>query len=331
MIKRLIRGWTGNLMRTTLKDIAAAAEVTPAVVSAVLSGNGNIRCSKEKRALILDAVKRMNYRPNRAAQVLGRKSSRQIGVLHYSPQSPSIARVIGEVQKQLFQRGYHAIFGFWSTHEEAVSAFESVLSNPLDGLICAHNRLAEMIPPELPAVFFDRVPGRCCVALNYLKYIDDALAYLIGLGHRKIGYFGWRNEERFGYFKEKLAAMGGITKPEWNPSGESVYDSGLQMAEVLLQTGELPSALLCRNDILAFAVINTLRRHHLRVPEDVSVIGFDDIEAARYFYPSLTSFGASPRRIAAMLLDTLFAGPVPGEKLIDLELRARETCIRCRK
>ena len=83
--------------------------------------------------------------------------------------------------------------------------------------------------------------------------------------------------------------------------------------------------------ILAFAVINTLRKHHLRVPEDVSVIGFDDIEAARYFYPSLTSFGAPPRRIAATLLDTLFAGPVPGEKLIDLELRVRETCSRCRQ
>ena len=315
-------------MRTTLRDIAAAAEVTPAVVSAVLSGNENIRCSGEKRALILETVKRLNYRPNRAAQLLGRKSSRQIGVLHYSPKSPSIARVIGEVQQQLFQRGYHAIFGFWSTHDEAIPAFESVLSNPLDGLICAHNRLAEMIPPELPTVFFDRVPGRCCVALNYLKYLDDALAYLMDLGHREIGFFGWRNEERFGYFRKKLAAMGGITRPEWNPSGASVYDNGLDMAEKLLRAGEPPTALLCRNDILAFAVINTFRKHHLRVPEDVSVIGFDDIEAARYFYPSLTSFGASPKEIAATLLDTLFAGPVPGETLIDLELRKRETCRR---
>ena len=141
-------------MRVTLKDIAAAAEVTPAVVSAVLSGNGHIRCSEEKRRFILETVRRMNYRPNRAAQLLGRKRSRQIGVLHYSPQSPSIARVTGELQKQLFQRGYHAIFGFWSNHEEAVPAFESVLSYPLDGLICAHNRLYEMIPPDLPTVFF---------------------------------------------------------------------------------------------------------------------------------------------------------------------------------
>lgn len=318
-------------MRATLKDIAAAAEVTPAVVSAVLSGNGNIRCSKEKRELILETVKRLNYRPNRAAQLLGRKSSRQIGVLHYSPRSPSIARVISEVQQQLFQRGYHAIFGFWSTHEEAIPAFESVLSNPLDGLICAHNRLAEMIPPELPTVFFDRVPGRCCVALNYLKYLDDALFYLVSLGHSKIGFFGWRNKERFEYFKKKLFSLGGTTRPEWNPSGPGVYDSGLEMAEALLQAGEPPTALLCRNDILAFAVINTFRKHHLRVPEDVSVIGFDDIEAARYFNPPLTSFGASPGKIASTLLDTLFAGPVPGERLIDLELRSRETCTRCKK
>ena len=318
-------------MRATLKDIAAAAEVTPAVVSAVLSGNENIRCSREKRALILEAVKRMNYRPNRAAQILGRKTSRQIGVLHYSPQSPSIARVIGEVQKQLFQRGYHAIFGFWSTHEEAVPAFESVLSNPLDGLICAHNQLAEMIPPELPTVFFDRVPGRCCVALDYLKYLDDALDYLTGLGHRKIGFLGWRNEAHFSRFQEKLASCGGATRPEWNPSGPSVYDSGLEMAEALLRCEELPTALLCRNDILAFAVINTLRRHKIRVPEDMSVVGFDNIEAAGYFSPALTSFGASAQNIASTLLDTLFAGPEPGETLIPLRLYERETCMRAKK
>lgn len=312
--------------RVTIKDIAAASGVTPGVVSAVLNGNKAIRCSEEKKARILDVIKQMDYRPNRAAQMLGQKKSRLIGVLHYSPESPYIAHLVGELQKQLNQRDHLAIYGFWSNYEEAKSAFKSVLSYPIDGLICTHDQLLDLIPADLPTVFYFNIPGRCCVIPNYNKYIFSSLDYLMSLGHRKIGFFGWQENLLFDYFKEQIQIRGGSTCDNWCPSGQNNYSNGKVMADKLFKQSNLPTALICRNDITAFAVINSAREHGVRVPEDLSVIGFDNIEASQYFYPALTSFGAPVEKIASSLLDTLFAGAKPGCQLIDLELHKRNTC-----
>lgn len=319
------------MARVTIRDIAAAAQVSPSLVSAVLNRNTAIRYSKEREKQILELVKKTGYRPNRAAQVLGKGRSRQIGVLSYSPADPSVARLIGELEKQLSRRGYSAIYGFWSDFGSIRGAFDSVLAHPLDGLICMHNELAELIPSGLPTVFYSDVPGRCCVMLNYGRYFDLVLSYLAGLGHRKAGFFGWQSRELYDLFREKAVRLNITPVKKWSPKSSGFFEDARTAALELFSKGERPEALLCRNDVVAFAVINAAEASGIRVPEDLSVTGFDDISPAAYFIPPLTTCGAPAERIASSLLDRLFDGARPGLLEIDMDLKTRATCAPNRK
>ena len=313
-------------MRVTIKDIAAAARVSPAVVSAVLNRNKSIRCSEEKRQLILELVRNMGYRPNRAAQVLGKRKSRQIGVLSYSPSDPSVARIIGELERQISERGYSAVFGFWSDYASIETAFDSVLAHPLDGLISMHNGLIDAVPEGLPTVYYGDVPGKCCVKLDYRQYFEQVLTLLAGLGHKTIGFVCWHHENLHELFCSVCAEKGLQTSPFWSPEGSGFYENALETALELLRSEERPDALICRNDVVAFAVINAAKQCGLRVPEDISVVGFDDIAPASYFIPPLTTCGAPAEKIASTLLEILFTGAEPGMTLIDMDLIIRGTC-----
>ncbi|MBQ7209180.1 MAG: LacI family DNA-binding transcriptional regulator [Lentisphaeria bacterium] len=313
--------------RVTIRDIAAAAQVSPSLVSAVLNRNRAIRYSKAREKQILDLVRTMGYRPNRAAQVLGKGRSRQIGVLSYSPADPSIARLIGELEKQISRRGYSAIYGFWSDFASIRGAFDSVLAHPLDGLICMHDGLSELIPPGLSTVFYSRVPGRCCVTLDYEQYFDLTLSYLASLGLESAGFFGWHAGELYDLFLKKAARRRITPVPNWSPKGSGFYDDAFGLAMDLFAREKHPDALLCRNDVVAFAVINAALKSQVRVPEDLSVTGFDDIAPAACFIPPLTTCGAPAERIAAALLERLFGGAQPGSYKIDMDLKIRATCM----
>lgn len=314
------------MARVTIRDIAAAAQVSPSLVSAVLNRNTAIRYSKEREKQILELVREKGYRPNRAAQVLGKGRSRQIGVLSYSPADPSIARLIGELEKQISRNGYSAIYGFWSDHGSIRGAFDSVLAHPLDGLICMHNGLAELIPAGLPTVFYSDIPGRCCVTLNYGQYFDLVLSYLAGLGHKEAGFFGWQTADFYNLFRAKTARWGMTPVKKWSPKGSGFFEDAFSCAQKLFSQGKAPDALLCRNDVVAFAVINAAAEAGVRVPEELSVTGFDDIPPAAYFIPRLTTCGASAEKIASSLLDRLFSGAKPGLLAIDMDLKKRATC-----
>ena len=313
-------------MRVTLKDIAAAAGVSPAVVSAVLNNNNAIRCSGEKREQILKLVRTMGYRPNRAAQALGKRQSRQIGVLSYSPADPSVARIIGELERQITRRGYSAVFGFWSDFSSINDAFDSVLAHPLDGLISMHNGYVDSIPPGLPTVYYSDVPGKCCVVLDYRQFFEQVLGLLAEQGHKKVGFFCWNHQALFDLFSSVCAEKGLETSLGWSLQGSGFYDDALELAEKLFRSQDYPDALVCRNDVVAFAVINAAKNCGLRVPEDISVTGFDDIAPAGYFIPPLTTCGAPAERIVSTLLDALFSGAKPGKHLIDMNLSVRGTC-----
>ena len=313
-------------MRVTIKDIAAAAGVSPAVVSAVLNRNKSIRCSEEKRQVILELVRRMGYRPNRAAQALGKRKSRLIGVLSYSPSDPSVARIIGELERQISERGYSAVFGFWSDYDSIMDAFDSVLAHPLDGLISMHDGTIDIIPEGLPTVYYSDVPGKCCVKLDYRQYFEQVLTLLSDLGHKTVGFVCWHRENLYELFCSCCAEKKLQTSAAWCPEGSGFYENALKAAKDLFNRPDRPDALVCRNDVVAFAVINAAMQCGLRVPEDISVVGFDDIAPASYFIPPLTTCGAPAEKIASTLLDALFAGAEPGMTLINMDLIIRGTC-----
>lgn len=313
-------------MRLTLKDIASEAGVSSAVVSAVLNESKTIRCSEEKRKMILELVRKMGYRPNKAAQALGKRKSKMIGVLSFSPSDPAVARIIAELERQLSQRGYTAIFGFWSDYGSIRDAFESVLAHPLDGLISMHDGLTELVPPDLPTVYYSDIPGKCCVRLDYRQFLEETLGLLAQTGEKKVGFFCWHREELYQLFCSISEKLGLEVLPEFSPSGSGFYADAFEMAEKLLSRKDRPDAIVCRNDVVAFAVINAAVKCGLRIPEDLSVTGFDDIDPAKYFIPRLTTCGAPVEKIVQTILDALFAGAEPGMTLVDMHLAVRDTC-----
>ena len=316
------------MKRVTIKDIASAANVHPSVVSAVVNGNNKvIHCSEKTKNRILELVRSMDYHPNRAARGLVCKESRQIGVLCFSPKDPMMAQLVAEIQKQLFDRGYQAVFGFWTSHEEACAAFDSVLGYPVDGIICMHDQLWEKIPQGVPVVFYpSKDSRRCGVILDFRQYFRDALSYLKRLGHKWVSFFSWHSDARLQLFLDELSAARMETCDGWNLSGTGFYANALELSRKMLTSTERPDALLCRNDITAFAFINAAREAGVKVPEDISVVGMDNLDSAEYFHPPVTSFGKPADQIVKAILDALFNGAEPGVQYLRMELKIRATC-----
>ena len=317
------------MVRVTIKDIAARAGVAPSVVSNVLTGRNCSRCSPRKRQEILDAVRETNYRPNRAAQGLVKKKSKLVGLLSYSPRDPAAARIIAEVHDQLSRRAYGVICGFWNNADNVKSAFDSVLSYPLDGLICLHDSLFELIPEGLPAVYGSaELPGKNCVLRDRLGYFEDAGKFLRELGHEKIGFFGSNNPLPGRNFLDMVRRYGFVTKKEWCPMGSGFFDDSLELGRRLFAQKELPSALLCHNDLTAFAALKTAKEAGIRVPEELTVIGSDGLDGTRYCDPPLTTFRFQVDKYVERILDKLFGSGEPGIEYIPMMLELRESHAR---
>ncbi|MBR2365312.1 MAG: LacI family DNA-binding transcriptional regulator [Lentisphaeria bacterium] len=319
-------------MRVTIKDIAAGAGVTPSVVSNVLTGRNSARCSPAKKQEIMELVRKMGYRPNKAAQGLVKKKSKQVGLLSYSPRDPAYAEIIAELHDQLSRRGYSIICGFWNSIDNVENAFESVLSYPLDGLVSLHDELYELIPEGLPVVFGGAdFPGRNCVIQDKKKYFRDAADYLKKLGHTKIGYFASNDATLDALFLEVVQEYSFINRKEWNPKSTGFYEDALVAAKQLFKTADLPTALLCRNDYTALAAMKEAKKAGLKVPEDLTIIGADGLPAAFYSDPPLTTFRFPVEKFVEKLLEKLFTADSNKETVkIPLELQERGTSGKCR-
>ena len=319
-------------MRVTIKDIASAAKVTPSVVSNVLNNRNSARCAPTKKQEILDLVRKMGYRPNKAAQGLANKKSKQVGLLSYSPKDPAYAEIIAEIHDQLSSKGYGIICGFWNSNENVENAFESVLSYPLEGLISLHDELYEMIPKGLPVVFGGaEFPGKNCVIPDKKKYFSDAGDFLKELGHRKIGFFASNDTLLDAYFQEMVKEYGFINKKEWNCKSTGFYEDALNLGKEFFSQQELPTALLCRNDYTALAAMKEAKKAGIKVPEDLTIIGADGLLAAFYSDPPLTTFRFPVERFVEKLLEKLFTADGNKETVkIPLELQERGTSTICK-
>ena len=318
-------------MRVTIKDIAMAAGVTPSVVSNVLTGRTAARCAPAKKQEIMELVRKMGYRPNKAAQGLANKKSKQIGLLSYSPKDPAYAEIIAEIHDQLSRKGYGIICGFWNSIDRVENAFESVLSYPLDGLISLHDELYELIPEGLPAVFGGaEFPGKNCVIQDKEKYFRDAGDFLKKLGHTKIGYFASNATAMDDLFQKTVQEYGFINKKKWNRKSTGFYEDALVEAGELFKESDLPTAILCRNDYTALAAMKEAKKAGIKVPENLTIIGADGLQAAFYSDPPLTTFRFPVERFVEKLLEKLFTTDENKETVkIPLELQERETSGKC--
>ena len=317
---------------TTMRDIAEAANVSRSAVSAVLNGNCHIRVSKEKRELILDLARKMNYRPNLIARSLVSRSSYTIGIYLCMPTEYFYAELLAAIQEELRQRNYIGSFIFWKSLEDVQYAYDIGQGQRVDGIITCHGDVS-MLPPGTPAVIFGtEQESRDCFFPDWPRIYDSYLNHLVSLGHRKIMFVGNEDNRPFQmkalkklavkYGVEIQTVPGGINRQTLIATAKKIAGS---------PRSSRPTAIITANDMNALDFINAAKNFDLRIPQDISIIGYDNIQDTLYSSPPLTTSGVPVKKLAGDLMDTLFkrmAEPDAPFKKVKLfsELIVRSSC-----
>jgi LacI family transcriptional regulator len=284
----------------TIADIARKAEVSVSTVSRVLSGT--VKVSEDKRKAVLNAVAALNYQPNVFAQGLASGRSMAIGVLTQNFGSPFYDAISQGVVQALNQTEYFPIFadGQWQPDIE-FEAVQAMMRRQIDGLIVIGGflKVAEikMLAEDIPLVMVARrVAGfeENCVCINNLEAAYLATQYLLELGHSRIAHICGRLDQpdaldrRQGYL-DALEEAGVEPDQELIIEGNFRRQSGVLAVEMLLSRRSSFSAIFAANDQMAFGARLGLYRRGIRVPEDLSLVGFDDEPAAAFMIPPLTT------------------------------------------
>ena len=292
----------------SLKDIALEAGVSVATVSTVLSGKADsVGIRQQTRKEVRRVAEELGYRPNLAARGLRTKRSYALGILLYNPRELIYSDLVAEIQALLPAQGYAGICSFWQTMDDARNAFRVVLDRGVDGLITCHDDLT-LIPKGMPAVLFqNRHPDYDSVYRDAEPAMRRAVNYLLDLGHSRLGCL---NVDRVKHEKTILSVLrkrGVSTAPFWTRTVQGLpADQGRCMEDILaLPAAKRPTALICRNDTAAMYGMSVAGQHGIRVPQDMSFIGFDDVSMGTISNPPLTTLGVPADELANHLVDLM--------------------------
>lgn len=303
----------------TIQDIADRANVSISTVSRVLNETAPV--AKDTRARVLSIIEELGYQPNLSASRLAGGRSRTIGVLTQLIGSPFYDVILRGIFRGIDSSGYSPLFadGRWDAEKDLV-ALNMFMQHQVDGLIILNGHTPDdvliEIAQEIPVVIIGRKIPEIkdqCMPFDDFEAAKNATHYLINAGHRRIAHItGLMNHEdaierQKGYiaaFKEAGLEL----SPELIIEGDFTEPSGMMAVEMLMLQGHLFSAIFAANDQMAFGARLALYRRGLRVPEDVSLIGFDDQVPSAYMIPPLTTMRRPPLEI----------GETAGKALVDM-------------
>lgn len=325
--------------KVTLDMVAQAAGVSPSTVSRILNGTAVV--SDDKREAVDQAIATLGFIPNPVARGLAGGRTLSIGVVTQSIDSPFYGVALRGIEDELSKVGYSPLFvsGHWNADEEA-RCIEVLRSRRVDGLIVLTGRLSDAalrnLAKALPVVVTGRslkAPG--LYALNFDNFEGARLAthHLLTLGHRRIAFIAGdprhpdANERLRGY-RSALQAAGVVPDAALVLPGEFHEESGRMAVERLLDSRVPFTAIFAANDQMAFGAALALHRRALRVPDDVSLVGFDDLAGAVYSVPPLSTVHQPVYelgRLAATSMLQLLAGDKPVAVMPPPRFMARES------
>lgn len=286
---------------TRIADVARLAGVSTATVSRVLANPGMVR--PKTHALVMAAVRRSGYTPNSTARNL--RTQRTMMILAVVPNlaNPVFAQILRGIDDALSESGYGIVIGNLDNRQEREARYvDLALSRRIDGVLLMSGRIPadgrrSMGEAALPMVALcAAVPGAAMpsVTVEDREAAQAAVAHLVRLGHRRLGYVSGPpgnviEGERYAGFRKGAAAAGLSEADLVRWEGRFVFAAGVAAAEAFLRLRRRPTGIFAACDESAVAFVKTVRAAGLRVPEDVSVIGFDGSEFADYAEPTLTT------------------------------------------
>lgn len=290
----------GSTQMVTVHEVAREAGVSAATVSRFL--NGTARVSDEKRQAIEGVIERLNYKPNVLAQNLKSGSTRTIGVLTQSLVSGYFADAMAGIDDALQGAGYAPLIvsGHWHPEEEA-ERIELLIARRVDGIVILSGKLKDAqvlkLSQRVPIVAFGRsLKGKHAYGfgLDNYKAACEAVEYLLVQGHRNIAFIAGPPDHadaqaRLKGYRDTLARHKVRDNPRLVVAGDFQESGGLLAVERLLESGERFTAIFAGNDLTAYGARLGLYRRGIRVPEDISIVGFDDLHSSMCTTPPLTT------------------------------------------
>lgn len=296
----------------TIYEVSKLAGVSLATVSRVINGTG--RVSEKTSAKVKEAIKTLEYRPSSAAKSLASNRTDSIGILVSEFHGPFYGVMMSGIEEELRSKGKHGIFAAGHSDEaREKEGIEFLIDRSCDALILhveavSDEYLIELSKGKTPFVLINRfIPelADICISLNNELGGRISAEAMLGAGHTDIAYVSgplWKSDssDRFSGFKKALEEASIPFNDELLFEGNFREDSGQQALLAFVETKKKFTAVVCANDEMASGVYKSARELGLRLPEDVSVVGFDHSPFTSYLHPQLSSVNYPVGRMGKM-------------------------------
>src|SRR6202163_1182538 len=302
-------------MALTIRDVAKAAGVSTATVSNVLNKTGKV--GRRTHHIVLSAVKRLGYFPNAHARHLASRDSRTLGIIVSDIVNPFFPEVIKGFETRARQLGYDAILSDTNYEPQRTrEAAERMMEHKVRGVAARTSEISLRVIQELArrriaVTFLDLAPVRQYVSnlrIDYYSGMQQIVRYLHGHGHRRIAFVAGRprlksNVVRLQAYEKCMRALG--LEPGPVLPGNLRFEGGLAAGLAIAKLSPRPTAVMAINDLTAVGVIKGLLKAGCRVPQDISVTGFDKTRLAEYSNPSITTGDIHRDMLGQMAADAL--------------------------
>jgi DNA-binding LacI/PurR family transcriptional regulator len=339
-----IRNPNGPVRPTSIKDIARVARVSHSTVSRALQNSPlvNARTAEKIRQIAHES----GYRASAVARGLVTKRTRTIGLVVTTIADPFASEVVSGIEQAANDHGYSVFLA--DSNADPIrekQVVQSFAEQRVDGIVVTSSRVGALYLPLLsemrvPIVLVNNQhPGAFVhsVMIGNVAGSQAAANHLIELGHRRIAYlgdqFGYQSDtERFAGYRQALDEAGLPFLPELVVHGDGKPEEAMRAMEKLLALPDPPTAVCCYNDMSALGAMRSIHLHGLRVPQDISLVGFDDLFLASYTQPRLTTVHQPMRRMGLLAMESLFT-LMSGEDsairiMVEAELIVRESTAR---
>src|SRR5271165_3889765 len=335
----------GGLRRPSIKDIARLAQVSHSTVSRALQSSPLVNAETAEN--IRRIARESGYRASAVARGLVTRRTETIGLVVTTIADPFASEVVSGIEEAANDHGYSVFLAESNGEPEREKKMvQQLAERRVDGIVVTSSRVGALYLPllsemEVPIVLVNNQGHNeyprafvHSVMIGNPEGSRAAAAHLVGLGHTRIAYLGDRNgyqsdEERLEGYKAALDAAGIPFLADLVVRGDGKAEAAMSAMEQLLALPERPTAVFCYNDMSALGAMRSIRLHRLRVPEDISVVGFDDLFLASYTQPPLTTVRQPMKRMGQMAMESLFQ-LMSGAELeirirVDAELVVRES------
>ncbi len=292
----------------TILDIAKHCGLSKSTVGYIVSGSNKYKPSERSKKLVMKAMKELKYRPNISARNLRTAKSNTIGILIYTLADRFYADMVEHLQIALSERGYTAMFSFPSSPKQMEKSLKHLWSQGVDGIINFMVRYRDKFEDyNWPLVNYgaESPEESTHVLTDVGECVFKATKHLYELGHKKIAFLGYihPHSHRYIAYKKALEHFGlQFRKSDVSWNGY-LYQGGLEGIKSVMHQPDPPTAVICHNDPVAIGALSGAHKMGIKVPDDLSIIGGNNILESEYVVPGLTTFDFPIKDIANTLCE----------------------------